>query len=131
MCHGTPTHGASTGKTLVPLLGEHLETLIEDHDWGWRVRTAHRGSAPPGMLEFRRPNQMNLRIPMSPRRLILAVACVPVGARRTRLLLVTARNFACAAVFDVFFNRADRRTAAEDRAIVESLDPPECVFRAK
>lgn len=83
------------------------------------------------MLDFRRPNQMNLHIPMLPRRLILAVACVPVDARRTRLLLVTARNFARAAVFDVFFNRANRRIAAEGRAIVESLDPPECVFRAK
>jgi phenylpropionate dioxygenase-like ring-hydroxylating dioxygenase large terminal subunit len=118
-------HRASIGKTLVPLLGERLDTLIEDHDWGWRVRTTHRGSTRPGMLDFRRPNQMNLYIPMSRRRLTLAVACVPIDERRTRLLLVAARNFARAAVFDVFFNRANRRIAEEDRAIVESSDPPE------
>lgn len=118
-------HRASIGRTLVPLLGERLETLLEDHDWGWRVRTAHRGSPRPGMLDFRRPNQMNLHIPMARRRLTLAVTCVPIDERHTRLLLVAARNFARAAAFDVFFNRANRRIAEEDRAIVESSDPPE------
>lgn len=117
-------HRASIGRTLVPLLGERLDTLIEDHPWGWRVRTAHRGSPRPGMLDFRRPNQMNLHIPMRGRHLTLAVVCVPIDEQSTRLLLMAARGFARAAIFDAFFNRANRRIADEDRAIVESSDPP-------
>ena len=77
------------------------------------------------MLDFRRPNQMNLHIPVPGRTLTLAVACVPVDERRTRLLLSAARDFARSPLLDPFFNRANRRIAAEDRAIVESSDPPE------
>ena len=118
-------HRRSIGKDLVPLIEQPMATLIEEHEWGWRVRTAMDGRPRPGMLDFRQPNQMNLHIPMRRRTLTLAVSCVPVDERRTRLLLMTARNFARAAFLDGFFNRANRRIANEDRAIVESSDPAE------
>ncbi|MGC8519200.1 MAG: Rieske 2Fe-2S domain-containing protein [Steroidobacteraceae bacterium] len=118
-------HRRSIGKDLVALLGERLETLIEPHEWGWRVRTALHGQVRPGMLDFRRPNQMNLHIPVPGRELTLAVACIPMAERRTKLLLSAARNFARLPLLDGLFNRANRRIAAEDRAIVESSEPPE------
>ena len=117
-------HRGSIGKDLAPFTEESMDTLIEAHDWGWRVRAALRGAVRPGMLDFRRPNQMNLHIPMRGRHLTLAVVCVPIDEQRTRLLLMAARGFARAAIFDAFFNRANRRIADEDRAIVESSDPP-------
>ena len=118
-------HRRTIGKDLVHLLGERLDTLIEPHAWGWSVRTALRGQTRPGRLDFRQPNQMNLHIPLSGRTLTLAVACVPVDAHHTRLLLSAARSFARAPLLDAFFNRANRRIALEDRAIVESSDPAE------
>jgi phenylpropionate dioxygenase-like ring-hydroxylating dioxygenase large terminal subunit len=118
-------HRRSIGKDLVPLIEQPMDTLIEEHEWGWRVRTALHGRPRPGLLDFRKPNQMNLHIPMRQRTLILAVSCVPLDEQRTRLLLMTARDFARPAILDGFFNRANRRIANEDRAIVESSDPPE------
>lgn len=116
-------HRRSIGKHLAPFTQERMDTLIEEHDWGWRVRTAFRGAVRPGMLDFRRPNQMNLHIPVRAGHLTLAVVCVPLDERHTRLLLMAARGFARAAIFDAFFNRSNRRVADEDRAIVESSDP--------
>jgi phenylpropionate dioxygenase-like ring-hydroxylating dioxygenase large terminal subunit len=118
-------HRATIGSDLVPLTEEHMDIVMEDHPWGWRVRNVLNGIPRPGMLDFRWPNQMNLHIPMRRRSLTLAVACVPVDARHTRLLLVAARNFATWPLFDYFFNRTNRRIAHEDRAIVESSEPAE------
>ena len=67
---------------------------------------------------------MNLHIPLARRRLLLMVACVPVDDARTRLILMTARDFLTHPWLDYFFNRANLRIATEDRAILESSDPP-------
>jgi phenylpropionate dioxygenase-like ring-hydroxylating dioxygenase large terminal subunit len=118
-------HRTTIGKELVPLAGERLDSVIEDHPWGWRVRNTLNGAPRPGMLDFRWPNQMNLHIPMRRRSLTLAVTCVPIDGRRTRLLLVTARDFARSPLLDWVFDRFNRRVANEDRAIVESSFPSE------
>ncbi len=118
-------HRATIGKEWVPLAGQRMDSAIEDHPWGWRVRNVLNGAPRPGMLDFRWPNQMNLHIPMRRRALTLAVTCVPIDERRTRLLLVTARDFARLPLLDWLFNRFNRRVANEDRAIVESSFPSE------
>ncbi len=76
-------HRRSIGKDLAPFTEESMDTLLEAHDSGWRVRAALRGASRPGMLDFSRPNQMNLHIPMRGRHLTLAVVCVPFDSRRT------------------------------------------------
>jgi len=118
-------HRATIGRGLARLNEDHMEVAMEDHPWGWRVRSVMNGVPRPGLLDFRWPNQMNLHIPFRRRALTLAVTCVPVDDRHTRLLLVTARNFARSALLDFFFNRTNRRIASEDRAIVESSVPAE------
>ncbi len=118
-------HRATIGRGMAKLVGERMETAMEDHPWGWRVRNVMNGAPRPGMLDFRLPNQMNLHIPCRRRTLTLAVTCVPVGERRTRLLLLAARDFARWAPLDAYFKRVNRRIAEEDRAIVESSDPSE------
>lgn len=118
-------HRATIGKDLAPLTEEHMDVVLEDHPWGWRVRNVLNGVPRQGMLDFRWPNQMNLHIPIKRKSLTLAVTCVPVDDRHTQLLLVAARNFARWPLLDYFFNRSNRRIASEDRAIVESSDPAE------
>jgi len=118
-------HRATIGKGLVDLVDEAMDTVIEDHPWGWRVRNVLHGLNRPGMLDFRWPNQMNLHIPLKKRSLTLAVTCVPVDSHRTRLLLIAARDFARWPPLDYFFNRTNRRIANEDRAITESSFPAE------
>lgn len=118
-------HPTTIGRGLVNMTDERMDTQIEEHSWGWRVRTVHNGTVRPGMLDFRWPNQMNLHIPIRGRKLTLAVACVPVDDHHTRLLLLSARNFARWPPLDLLFKRTNRRIANEDRAITESSDPME------
>ena len=57
--------------------------------------------------------------------MLLAVACVPTDALRTRMLLSIARPFLRSRVFDAIFNYTNKRIAKEDQAIVESSFPVE------
>lgn len=54
----------------------------------------------------------------------LHVWCVPVDERRTRMILTTVRNVQPQAVFSPAFDAINRRVLHQDRAIVESSDPP-------
>jgi nitrite reductase/ring-hydroxylating ferredoxin subunit len=117
-------HRRTIGKGLAPLVGRRMDVVLEDRPWGFRTRTTVDGEPRDGMLDFRWPNQMNLHITLGRRKLMLMVACVPVDDTATRLLLTTARDFLTHPWLDYFFNRANLRIATEDRAIVESSDPP-------
>ncbi len=116
-------HRHTIGKGLAPLVDGRMDVIVEDHPWGFRTRTTIDGAPRDGMLDFRWPNQMNLHIPLRNRRLLLMVACVPVDDTTTHLMLTSARSFLTHPWLDYFFNRANLRIAAEDRAIVESSDP--------
>ncbi len=77
------------------------------------------------MLDYRWPNQMNLHIKLRGKKVLLAVACVPVDATRTRMMLSIARPFLRSRIFDGLFNYMNRRIAKEDQAVVESSSPAE------
>lgn len=80
---------------------------------------------PSGKLIFTRPNGMSLdTIPKGPV-LRIHVWCVPIDARRTRMILAVARNFGQYNPLVWWFDRFNDRVLAEDRAVVESSDPPE------
>jgi phenylpropionate dioxygenase-like ring-hydroxylating dioxygenase large terminal subunit len=117
-------HGNTIGRGLRPLVGGRMDIDTEDQPWGFRSRMRVDGEPRPGMLDFRWPNQMNLHLDLRRRRLLLMTACVPVDAERTRLLLVGARDFLRLPVFDRLFNRANLRIANQDKAVVESSQPP-------
>jgi phenylpropionate dioxygenase-like ring-hydroxylating dioxygenase large terminal subunit len=118
-------HRATIGRGLARLVDRRMDIAVEDRPWGFRSTIAVDGVVQPGALDFRWPNRMVLHIPVPRRTLVLMVACVPVDERRTRLLLTTARSFLNLPWLDPWFNRVNRRIAAEDRAIVESSDPIE------
>lgn len=55
----------------------------------------------------------------------LLAVCTPAEPGTTRLTIYTLRDFARSRLFDPLFARTNARIAAEDRAIVESSQPPE------
>lgn len=118
-------HRGTIGRSLVPLIERRMDIEVEERPWGFHSTIAVDGVAQPGALDFRWPNRMVLHVPVPRRTLVLTVACVPIDERRTRLLLTTARSFMKHPWLDPWFNRVNRRIAAEDRAIVESSDPIE------
>jgi phenylpropionate dioxygenase-like ring-hydroxylating dioxygenase large terminal subunit len=118
-------HRATIGRGLVPLVEGRMDIAVEDRPWGFRSSIAVDGVARPGALDFRWPNRMLLHIPLPRRTFVLSVACVPIDATRTRLILTTARSFLKHSWLDAWFNLMNRRIAAEDKAIVESSDPVE------
>jgi phenylpropionate dioxygenase-like ring-hydroxylating dioxygenase large terminal subunit len=116
-------HASTIGRNLVSRSGGHMDIDVEDQPWGFRSRIRIDGEAEPGMLDFRWPNQMNLHIAIRGRKLLLMVACVPIDAERTKLLLLSARDFLPWRFFDPLFNHSNHRIAAQDRDILESSSP--------
>jgi phenylpropionate dioxygenase-like ring-hydroxylating dioxygenase large terminal subunit len=116
-------HRRTIGRDLVARASRRLDIAWQEQPWGAHTRIAIDGDQQPGALDFRWPNQMNLHVPFAERTLVLAVACVPIDAARTRLLLLSARSFLRSRVFDFAFHLMNRRIANEDRAIVESSQP--------
>ena len=102
-----------------------MDVAWEERPWGAHTTIRIDGEDQPGSLDFRWPNQMNLHIPVGAKVLMMAVACVPVGERKTRMLLMMARGFLRSRIFDWFFHRSNLRIAGEDKAIVESSFPVE------
>jgi phenylpropionate dioxygenase-like ring-hydroxylating dioxygenase large terminal subunit len=118
-------HRATIGRGLVQSVERRMDIAVEERPWGFRSTISVDGDARPGALDFRWPNRMVLHIGLPRRTLVLSVACVPIDACRTRLLLTTARSFLKHPWLDAWFNLMNRRIAAEDKAIVESSDPIE------
>lgn len=118
-------HARPIGRDLAAQTARRMDITWEDRPWGAHTTSAIDGVVQPGSLDYRFPNAMQLQIPAGRRRLALFAVCVPVEPASTRMLLITARDFLRPRIFDPFFNLGNRRVAAEDRAIVESSDPPE------
>jgi phenylpropionate dioxygenase-like ring-hydroxylating dioxygenase large terminal subunit len=125
MPHLPFVHARTIGRELVKKVGGRLDILKDEKSWGVRTRTEVDGIEQPGMLDYRWPNQMNLHITMGGKKVLLTVACVPVDAQRTRMMLSIARPFLRSRVFDGLFNYMNKRIAKEDQAIVESSFPAE------
>mgnify|MGYP000970546411 CR=1 FL=1 len=77
------------------------------------------------LLAFHKPNIMVLTIPIPGKLFCMHSVCVPIDARRTRMIVVGARDFATSSLLNPFFNRSNARILAEDQAVLESSDPPE------
>ncbi len=118
-------HRKTIGRELGALAAKRLEIVREEEAWGVRSHVRIDGEDRPGRLDYRWPNQMNLHIELRRKKVLLAVACVPVDRTRTRMLLTIARPFLKSPLLDWAFNYSNRRIAREDQAIVESSSPPE------
>jgi phenylpropionate dioxygenase-like ring-hydroxylating dioxygenase large terminal subunit len=118
-------HARTIGRDLAKNVGGRLEILRDDQSWGVSSRITVDGIEQPGMLDYRWPNQMNLHITLRGKKVLMAVACVPVDARRTRMMLSIARPFLRSRIFDSVFDYMNKRIAKEDQAVVESSSPAE------
>lgn len=119
-------HTRTIGRSMVAQArAGRMDIAWEERPWGAHTTIAIDGQERPGSLDFRWPNQMNLHIGAPGRLMMIAVACVPLDATRTRMLLYFARGFLRNPLFDPLFNWMNLRIAAEDQAIVESSSPVE------
>ena len=118
-------HAGTIGRDMKRQSGARMDIDWEPTAWGAHTRIQIDGVAQPGALDFRWPNQMNLFLPLKGRTMIMQVACVPIDATRTRMLLMMARDFLRPAMFDWVFNRSNLKIALEDQAVVESSFPAE------
>ena len=78
-----------------------------------------------GLLEFHKPNIMVLKIPIPGRLFHMHSICVPLSQRETLMIVVGTRDFATSSLLTPFFNRSNKKVLGEDRAVLESSDPPE------
>jgi phenylpropionate dioxygenase-like ring-hydroxylating dioxygenase large terminal subunit len=118
-------HRKTIGRGMLPLVGKRLDMSWEERPYGGRITGSVDGEKRDGFLDYRFPNAMELFIDPPGRILRLLAICLPEDAASTRLTIVTIRNFARPRLFDPLFRWMNRRIAEEDRAIVESSDPPE------
>ncbi|HEU4411957.1 MAG TPA: aromatic ring-hydroxylating dioxygenase subunit alpha [Polyangiaceae bacterium] len=116
-------HAGTIGKPMRGSASGRMDITLDERPWGFRSRIAIDGRPQPGALDYRFPNRMNLFVPVPDKTLAMEVSCVPVDDRRTRLVMMTARDFAKAALLDPLFNRQNRKIAGEDRVVVESSQP--------
>jgi len=118
-------HAGTIGRGMLRASDARMDVHWEATPWGATSRIEIDGEAQKARLDFRWPNGMTLYIPITKRVFVLQVACIPIDARTTRLLLITGRDFLRAPWLDGFFHWQNRRIAVEDQAVVESSDPPE------
>jgi len=117
-------HSRTIGRGLRKVIGQTMAMNWEERPYGARITSSVGGQTRGGALDFRFPNAMELFIDPPGRMLRLLAVCLPEDGGATRLTIYTIRNFARLRILDPVFRRMNRAIADEDRAIVESSDPP-------
>lgn len=118
-------HAGTIGRGMLKRRDARMDVSWEDRPYGAHTRIRIDDVDQDGYLDFRAPNQMLLFIPIPRRFMVMTVACIPIDDERTRMLLVGARDFLTAAIFDPVFNWSNKRIASEDQAVLESSFPVE------
>lgn len=120
-------HRRTIGRGLRAQAAAEVELVCEvvPEPYGMHVVAEIEGHTVVERLEWRRPNGMVLHLASGRRKLRQHVFCVPIDAERTRMILVTARNFGRGNPFLALFDRLNPFILAEDRAVVESMRPRE------
>ncbi|MFY0536106.1 hypothetical protein [Nannocystis pusilla] len=89
-----------------------LDIAWEDRPWGGRTSTTIDGVAQPITLDYRFPNTMHLHLPAGRRIFELILTVLPVDDTTTHMIMVTVRDFLRSRLFDLYFGRGSRRSAA-------------------
>ncbi len=120
-------HATTIGREMRENLtrGARMDIELTPTDRGAHSHVTIDGVAQRGALDWATPNMMVLHIDPPGRVFKNAVACVPVDERTTRMVLIGSRSFLRARLFDPLFKWANRRIAAQDRAVVETSFPAE------
>ncbi|MEP7162078.1 MAG: aromatic ring-hydroxylating dioxygenase subunit alpha [Dermatophilaceae bacterium] len=95
-----------------------------DTPYGFRFGPRLDGDAPRTFLSWYRPHGMTLDTLPAPRMMRILVWCVPVGDTKTRMILSTVRDLQTHPALSPAFDALNRCILHQDRAIVESSDPP-------
>lgn len=106
----------------------HLELEVTATSWGMQISATVEGRRSAAGLSWRRPNGMVLDLSFGSRRMKQHIYCVPVDEKVTRMMLITARDFGLFAPLAPLFWLLDWSNTwilREDRAVVESSQPPE------
>jgi len=98
---------------------------LVDTDYGFRFGTRVDDNPPGASLSWYRPNSMILDTMPEPRIQRVQIFCIPTEPNRTRMLLVTVRNFATNPAAGLVFDKFNLKVLHQDKAIVESSDPVE------
>lgn len=118
-------HRKTIGHNLPLKPGSRMDITWEDRPWGGHTTITIDGQPRPGSLDYRFPNAMHLSIPIPKRTLGLMAVCLPIDDARTRMILLTVRDFLRPHIFDRLFHLSNRRVATEDQAVLESSFPVE------
>jgi phenylpropionate dioxygenase-like ring-hydroxylating dioxygenase large terminal subunit len=121
-------HRRTIGRFVRPYLkpGSRMEIGWEDTPYGGRTVSVVDGQAEPGAsLDYFKPNMMVLNIPIPGKVFRMHAFCVPVDATHVRMIIIGVRSFATLPLLNPFFNRSNKKIAAEDQAVVESSFPVE------
>ena len=103
-----------------------LRMTVEPEPYGARFVAALDGVViEGGGLRWRRPNGMELHIPIPGKKMRLHVFCVPIDAEHTRMIIVASRDFMRRGPIAWLSDQFNRYIVFEDRAIVQSSQPPE------
>lgn len=118
-------HAKTIGKQLRHRTSEKMEMIWEETLHGAEITARREGEPARTSLRFHFPNMMELAIDPGGRVMRLLAVCNPAEAGKTRLTILTVRNFARWRLFDPLFSRANAKIAREDQAILESSCPAE------
>jgi phenylpropionate dioxygenase-like ring-hydroxylating dioxygenase large terminal subunit len=119
-------HTGTIGKSMrKPAEHGRMDMVFEETPFGYASRIQINGKDEPGELDYHFPNIMVLHIPMPWRTLKLCIACVPIDDNRTRMIIVSMRNFLKLSIFDWIFRAMNNRVASEDKPILETSRPVE------
>ncbi len=103
-----------------------LRMSVEPEPYGARIVAALDGVVTDGVeLRWRRPNGMELHIPIPGKKMRLHVFCVPIDAGHTRMIIIASRDFMRWGPIAWLSDQVNRYIVFEDRAIVQSSQPPE------
>lgn len=122
-------HRKTIGRFVRPYLkpDSRMDVTWEETPFGGRTRAIIDGDTTrdAGHLDFYKPNIMVLHIPMPNQVFRMHAICVPVSKGVTKLIVVGARSFARLPLLNPLFNWSNWRIVQEDKAAVESSQPPE------
>lgn len=116
-------HKGTIGRRMMQQVARRMDLSWTPEPYGGRITSQIEDEARSGRLDYRFPNAMELLIDPPGKILRLLAVCLPEAPDRTRLTIITVRNFARARLLDFAFKRGNRRIAQEDQHVLESSLP--------
>jgi hypothetical protein len=126
------TIGFAFGRALGTAKQPRLETTLtegagESFHLDWQIQNDQGAPADAGWLEFLPPNGLTLPIPTqsSDQQSLLHIWCVPIAQNRSRMIVVSRRNFGRFNPVLSLFNLLTPLILREDQRIMDTASPSE------